>query len=56
VTKRMKAIRYWIINVPGRVVHHARRLTLRLGSNHPSTQILLDARRTLATMATGRRR
>jgi hypothetical protein len=53
VTKRMKAIRYWIINVPGRVVHHARRLTLRLGSNHPSTQILLEARRTLAAMATG---
>ena len=24
VTKRMKAIRYWIINLPGRVVRHAR--------------------------------
>lgn len=53
VTKRMKAIRYWIINVPGRVVQHARHLTLRLGSSHPSAQILFEARRTLATMAAG---
>jgi hypothetical protein len=54
VTKRMKAIRYWIINVPGRVVRHARQLILRLGSSHPSTQILLDAREVLATLGTGR--
>lgn len=53
VTKRMKAIRYWVINLPGRLVHHARQLTLRLSAGHPSAQFLIEARRTLAAMAGG---
>jgi hypothetical protein len=53
VTKRMKAIRYWLIDVPGRLVKHARRLTLRLSRSHPSTPLLLEARRTLAALAAG---
>lgn len=53
MTKRMKAIRYWIINVPGRLVRHARQLTLRLSASHPSTSILLEARRSLAALVVG---
>jgi len=53
VTKRMKAIRYWIINLPGRVVRHARQLTLRLTAEHPSAQLLIEARLTLAGLARG---
>jgi hypothetical protein len=49
----MKAIRYWIINLPGRLVHHARQLTLRLSAGHPSAPLLIEARRTLAAMAAG---
>ncbi len=52
-TKRMKAIRYWIINLPGRLVRHARQLTLRLGAGHPSAELLIKARRTLASLAGG---
>lgn len=51
VTKRMKAIRYWIIDLPGRLVRHARQLTLRLSAGHPSAELLIEARRTLAAMA-----
>ena len=53
VPKRMKAIRYWIINLPGRLVHHARQLTLRLSAGHPSNRLLLDARRAIAALAPG---
>lgn len=53
VTKRMKAIRYWIIDLPGRLVGHARQLTLRLSAGHPSAQLLIEARHTLAGLATG---
>jgi len=53
MSKRMKAIRYWIINVPGRLVHHARRMRLRLSARHPSTKILLEARHTLAALVAG---
>jgi len=53
VSKRMKAIRYWIINLPGRLVDHARQLTLRISAGHPSAQLLIEARRSLAAMAGG---
>lgn len=53
VPKRMKAIRYWIIDLPGRLVHHARQLTLRLSAGHPSNRLLLDARRAIAALAPG---
>lgn len=51
VPKRMKAIRYWFINLPGRIVHHARRLTLRLSAGHESTESLVKARRRIASLA-----
>lgn len=45
VNRRMKAVRFWLINVPGRVLTHARSLIVRLVGGHPSNGILLEARR-----------
>jgi hypothetical protein len=50
-TKRLKAIRFALINLPGRVVRHARRLVIRLPGEHPSLKLLLDARRTILALA-----
>ena len=49
--KRMKAMRFKLIHVPGRLVRHARGLLIRLSGEHPSFQTLLDARRTILTLA-----
>jgi hypothetical protein len=45
VAKRMKAIRFGLIGLPGRVVKHARGLIIRLVKNHPSLEVLIKARR-----------
>jgi hypothetical protein len=45
VTKRLKAIRFRLINVPGKVYHHARGLVIRLAGGHRSYDLLLAARR-----------
>jgi hypothetical protein len=44
VGKRMKAIRFSLIGLPGRVVEHARGLIVRLVKNHPSLEALVKAR------------
>ncbi len=43
-TKRMKAIRFSLIGLPGRVMEHARGLVIRLVKNHPSLEVLVKAR------------
>jgi hypothetical protein len=48
--KRMKAIRYWLINLPGRVVKRSRRLIIRLSRKHPSIEVLIEARRKIAML------
>ena len=45
VSKRLKAVRFGVINLAGRVVRHARGLTIRLGRGHPSYELLVSARR-----------
>jgi len=50
VNRRMKAIRFWLINVPGRVLIHARSLIVRLVGGHPSNEILLEARRRMVIL------
>ena len=35
-TKRMKAVRFSLISLPGRVIDHARELVVRLAKRHPS--------------------
>ena len=52
VNRRMKNIRYWLINVPGRIVRHAGSLRIRLARDHPSTQLLLGVRAQLALLTT----
>ncbi|RPJ11581.1 MAG: IS1380 family transposase [Deltaproteobacteria bacterium] len=44
VSKRMKAIRFSLIDLPGRVVKHARELIVRLVKGHPSIEVLVKAR------------
>lgn len=43
-SKRMKAIRFSLIGLPGRVVEHARGLIIRLVKHHPSLEVLVKAR------------
>lgn len=53
VAKRMKALRFAVIALPGRVIRHARRLILRLPADHPALDLLLSARRTIRGLAHG---
>ena len=48
-TKRMKAIRFSLINIPARIIEHARKLIVRL-SNSFSSEIILRARETIAML------
>ena len=50
VSRRMKAIRFWLINVPGRMLTHARSLVVRLVGGHPSNEVLLEARRRMVIL------
>jgi len=52
VSKRMKAVRFSLINLAGRVLERSRTLIIRLCSGHPSFTVLLEARRRIAAMAT----
>jgi hypothetical protein len=51
VKKRMKAIRFHLINLPGRVMEHARELSVRLAGNHPSFDVLIGARERIMELA-----
>jgi hypothetical protein len=44
VAKRMNALRFSLINLPGRVLDHARELVVRLAKGHPSLETLLTVR------------
>ena len=50
-SKRMKAIRFSLINLPGRVIEHSRRLLIRVTRGHPSFDLLVEARRKIAMLA-----
>ncbi|MBM4431889.1 MAG: IS1380 family transposase [Chloroflexi bacterium] len=53
--KRLKAIRFGLINLAGRVVSGSRQFAIRLSQNHPAYQLLLELRRRLrALWDTGR--
>ena len=51
--KRLKAMRFGLIALPGRVVKHARGLYLRLRGGHPAGELLLGARRRILALAQG---
>jgi Transposase DDE domain group 1 len=49
VAKRMKAVRFALINLPGRVVSHARRLVIRI--NEAAMAMIVEARKTIRSLA-----
>ncbi len=51
--KRMKAVRYHLINLPGRVVQHANRIWIRVAGSCRSLTTLLDARENILALAQG---
>lgn len=51
--KRLKAVRFALIGVPGRVVCHARGLWIRLSQGHPALPVLLGARQRLLVLPRG---
>jgi hypothetical protein len=50
---RMKALRYHLIGLPGRVVSHARKLIIRMGGGIEALAMMLDARRRIQALARG---
>lgn len=53
VTKRMKALRFRLIGLPGRVVSHARKLIIRLGADADALATIVNARQTIRALACG---
>ena len=51
VSRRLKTVRFALIALPGRVIWHARRLTIRLARDHPSYELLLRARQRIVALA-----
>ena len=51
VGRRLKAVRFALIALPGRVMRHARRLIIRLARGHPSYELLLRARQRILALA-----
>jgi len=49
----MKALRFHLIALAGRVVRHARRLIIRLGAAAEVTATLIRARETIRALACG---
>jgi len=50
VGKRMKAIRFWLIKLPGRVLSRARMLRVRLVGGHVSNETLFEMRRKILSL------
>ncbi len=48
--KRMKAIRFSVINIPGKVIERSRTLFVRLSKGHPAYDLLVEARRMIAML------
>jgi hypothetical protein len=48
---RMKALRFSLINLPGRIIRHGRRLTIRVVGAGETLALLLSARRTILALA-----
>lgn len=52
-TKRMKSLRFHLINIPARVIEHSRQLIVKLSESHPSLPILIEARQAIASLSPG---
>jgi hypothetical protein len=50
VSRRMKAIRFSFIAIPGRIVERSREMIIRLVKGHPAWELYLEARRRIREM------
>ncbi len=48
--KRLKALRFALIQLPGRVIERSRQLIIRIAKGHPSFDQLIDARRRIVML------
>lgn len=48
--KRMKSLRFSVINISGRVINKGKGLVIRLSKGHPSFDLLLSVRRKIASL------
>lgn len=48
---RLKALRFRLLNLPGRVVEHARRLLIKLSGHHPGFALLLAMRQRILSLS-----
>jgi len=53
LAKRMKAMRFHLIALPGRVIRHARQLVLRVGAAGDAAARLIAARKAIRGLALG---
>ena len=53
IAKRMKAVRFHLIGLSGRVVSHARKLIIRLGAGAEAMTTFINARQTIRALACG---
>jgi len=51
IHKRMKAIRFSLINLPGRIMEGAHEMMIRIAQGHPSFGVLLRARQRIMELA-----
>jgi hypothetical protein len=51
ISRRMKAIRFHLINIPARIIERSRQLFVRLSKNHPCLDWLIDIRTKIALLA-----
>lgn len=51
--RRMKAIRFHLINISARVVEHSRQLIIKLSKSHPGLDTILHGRRAIVSFAHG---
>jgi len=51
VARRMKALRFALINLPGRIIRHGRRLSIRVSAAGQTLAMLLQARQTILALA-----
>jgi len=51
IVRRMKALRFRLIGLPGRVISHARRLVIRIAADAETLQTILAARKTILALA-----
>jgi hypothetical protein len=49
-SRRMKAIRFSFINIPGRIVERSRELIIRLAKGHPAFALYIEARRRIMAL------